>query len=685
MSNLLTNNRHDLKLSINLDDYWDFYIHKGSNLCNLNNNSYEECMNSYIDLTDKECLFDNFVKSKDGYIYDESVVRKKYLENIGLCGVDNGIIQFRKDRITNEEFIKLFTKSKLELEDERLKLFEISGNTLQYEYELSYDEEGAKLNGGFFQGFFMTNCDEYKILPDKIEDSWHYEVILKKENFEEISGNTLNKKHPNNTGFFLYIGTRAENKWIFEYDKNFSGYCGSYINTNDKDDYLYEDSYSREYKDYINQLKYIQDEIVHPYVIDGYFTEIKNEEPIRHLSFIYDDYFSLKDYECCNTKKINNGCSCNTPSYATLNDESFCKPLKYNNCSVDGIVKVNSCNNISDECIDYLNYNECCCNKQIKKECSGKGCCKIPLYFFRHDYYEEPYVFFPINKVYDSDNECQINLSGEYFANDAFDLNKESCITDCEYIKEDIDISNFIAETSEGLRINLNEYVIKTDNKFLLFDRTKNGFTTSNWAEGTEAYFTFTKRKFKENLFLLMNRTKTGYTVNNIDEYVNNNSTIYDYRTDLYYNALGFRITEDGRIGYRYLIHNCDTDDVDIVEYYSKPLIKNDVWYRINVKLKRYSNDMRIFIYIDGDLVLCSKYLPILNLRKLNEDDTKQESVPYNISLGGGTQGLCDVIFLNYMNVIDKILPLEKYFGGTFIGHIKSFKFFSCSIEKIFL
>ena len=65
----------------------------------------------------------------------------------------------------------------------------------------------------------------------------------------------------------------------------------------------------------------------------------------------------------------------------------------------------------------------------------------------------------------------------------------------------------------------------------------------------------------------------------------------------------------------------------------------------------------------------------------MSEVYDKQESVPYNISLGGGTQGLADTVNLNFMDYTIYQLPLEKYFGGTFIGDIKLFKFWSCPMN----
>ena len=53
--------------------------------------------------------------------------------------------------------------------------------------------------------------------------------------------------------------------------------------------------------------------------------------------------------------------------------------------------------------------------------------------------------------------------------------------------------------------------------------------------------------------------------------------------------------------------------------------------------------------------------------------------MPYNISLGGGTQGLCDVIYEDFDNIPEYVLFLEKEFGGSFKGYFKSFKFYACS------
>lgn len=85
---------------------------------------------------------------------------------------------------------------------------------------------------------------------------------------------------------------------------------------------------------------------------------------------------------------------------------------------------------------------------------------------------------------------------------------------------------------------------------------------------------------------------------------------------------------------------------------------------------------MRIYIYINDYLKFISKELPILDLRRLAEINEKQEGVPFNISIGGGTMGLCDSITWNYNNPFKYVLPLEENYAGTFIGDIKTFKMY---------
>ena len=129
-------------------------------------------------------------------------------------------------------------------------------------------------------------------------------------------------------------------------------------------------------------------------------------------------------------------------------------------------------------------------------------------------------------------------------------------------------------------------------------------------------------------------------------------------------------------------------------------VIKDDEWYTISIKIvpnrprdiknplcdnltTSASDEMTIYIYVNGLLKLKSDSLPILNLKALNDLSDKQQGVPFSLSLGGGTQGLCDVINLNYRETPKYILPLENEFCGSFIGYIQKFRFYSCPLNFI--
>jgi hypothetical protein len=179
-----------------------------------------------------------------------------------------------------------------------------------------------------------------------------------------------------------------------------------------------------------------------------------------------------------------------------------------------------------------------------------------------------------------------------------------------------------------------------------------------------------------------MHRGENGYTAINppLNREVSYN---YDILKDIIDNAFALQIKENGSVGYKYLIKDCEKEEkYDIVEEFSYPnIITNNEWNVITVRIKPLENNlnkMRLLVYVNGKLVLASKELPMLNLRKLNDEYSKQETVPYNISLGGGTQGLIDVIYENYTEIPNEILYLERYFAGSFIGLFKSFKFYTC-------
>lgn len=305
--------------------------------------------------------------------------------------------------------------------------------------------------------------------------------------------------------------------------------------------------------------------------------------------------------------------------------------------------------------------------------------------YYRHDkdkmnQYKEEYCEFLVHET--QDTKC-----GDYALDDAYwtDGNAEG---DCN----DFDTSDGIPVGEQGY------FEMETDNKFVFFNCTPTGFTTHNWVEGTTVLLTGVHRP-NINLFPLMNCTPTGYTVHTYQQLLEDygteeNGAYYNILDDLRGNAIAFRVREDGSLGYKMAVTNCDLEDkYEAIEAYSKPnIIPYDEWVNITVQFvvvpevdkceakRRKNRVMRLYFYVNGALVFISKELPIPNFRALDDAYQKQEGVPYNISLGGGTQGLAEVIYPDY-GTLHYLLPMERDFGGTFLGDIKSFRFFDCPLN----
>jgi hypothetical protein len=127
----------------------------------------------------------------------------------------------------------------------------------------------------------------------------------------------------------------------------------------------------------------------------------------------------------------------------------------------------------------------------------------------------------------------------------------------------------------------------------------------------------------------------------------------------LKYNALAFRITEEGRIGYRYLatsgtcVDRLYQEDFVIREKYSEEAELFDTQYHlVTIKFQNYEHfectpNRQTFgvlsIYVDGFLKLREYDFPNIVPYAFEDLATKQYGVPFNISVGGGTQGLLEM------------------------------------------
>jgi hypothetical protein len=146
--NIKHNNVRGLNLKLRNDKYYDFMLYKGECVSTVNNN----CI-----ITDIEPYNMSDGKVMSNIEWEGAINDGVTLKNIGLTGVDNGLIKFRRDKISNAEFLKIFTKSEYTVDSsKRFYMSPVSGNTNQYKYfyEVKDDEGGyVSLNGGFLQGF----------------------------------------------------------------------------------------------------------------------------------------------------------------------------------------------------------------------------------------------------------------------------------------------------------------------------------------------------------------------------------------------------------------------------------------------------------------------------------------------------------------------------------------------------
>ena len=227
-----------------------------------------------------------------------------------------------------------------------------------------------------------------------------------------------------------------------------------------------------------------------------------------------------------------------------------------------------------------------------------------------------------------------------------------------------------------------------------------------------------------------------------------------DKNADIINNALGFRIKDDGSIGYRSLgvsgvcsavtsttvanccdscncICNCQLCDtyyatefvggcgswcencgskicqktgttvqekyvtgVTINEEYSEPgIIPTDEWFQLAIRFCAYESyelekiknvprrKGRLDFFVNGYLKYSIEDFDEFLFKDLFEYREKQEGVPFNYSLGGGTQGLIETNTIGGPDVKDENLIIQENFAGTFIGDISRFRLYECCLD----
>lgn len=568
MANIKNNNSRKIDCRLYNDMYMDFMLSKDEGMYVP---SIDNCLPIKINFNVNNC---KPVVAETAW--NKAVTSNDVLENIGYTAVDNGLITYDKDRIGNDEFLDLFVNSSLDLStyNDKFYMNPVSANTQVLSYPIECHDGFTALKGGFYQGFFKIDGSKYQTLPHKIDDEWRFDVTLRPKQYE-TSSNILNKRNPENSGIFFYIGTRAENKFWELYKQSVQM---SDLKVDDISDY--NTDYNFHESDVVNS-QYVNDE-AHP--------EYRDE---------------------------NYGYSCN-------------------------------CDDYFDDGFDPYGETD-----------GNNGACEYTAYF--DDDYTGP------GTVCDcSDNDMVI---------------------DDEYIMEQISLESVELTDTKGFSLEeTGFYEIETDNKFIIFNQTKDGYNTKTWKDEFKYIITGQTVAPNINYYPYLNQTKTGYTKDNISQLIQEHSYAYNVFKDITNNAFALKLNENGSISYRYLIADCDSENgFSVQEETTKPnLVKNDEWSTIAIKfVKLNDKSMKLYLYVNNQLKLVSKELPLLNLRRLDDLSTRQEAVPYTISIGGGTLGLSERIFLDYYNITDYKLPLETNFAGTFIGDIKEMTFNDCYVPYI--
>ena len=237
----------------------------------------------------------------------------------------------------------------------------------------------------------------------------------------------------------------------------------------------------------------------------------------------------------------------------------------------------------------------------------------------------------------------------------------------------------------------------RSENKFWDVFSGETGYTTSSGVDLSPPSVTATT--LNDNSFIVYNGSNltSGGTFTGITETVTRER---DRDKDIVENALGFRIKDDGSIGYRYLTVSGECSGTtyitgtSVVEEYSEAgVILTDYWSHVVVRFTAYNTitdcDLinegrrkgRLDIFVNGYLKYTKEDFDEFLFKDLNEHREKQQGVPFNYSFGGGTQGLIETRTIDGPDVKDDDLIIEENFAGSFNGYVSMFNMYGCSLD----
>ena len=237
----------------------------------------------------------------------------------------------------------------------------------------------------------------------------------------------------------------------------------------------------------------------------------------------------------------------------------------------------------------------------------------------------------------------------------------------------------------------------RSENKFWDVFSGETGYTTSSGVDLSPPSVTATT--LNDNPFLVYNGSNltSACTFTGISETITRER---DRDADIVENALGFRIKSDGSIGYRYLTISgeCSGDTyvtgTSIVEDYSdEGVVLEDYWSHVAIRFTAYNTITdcalinegrrkgRLDVYVNGYLKYTKEDFDEFLFKELNEHREKQQGVPFNYSLGGGTQGLIETRTIDGPDTKDENLVIQENFAGTFKGYVSMFNMYGCSLD----
>lgn len=256
--NIKNNSTRSIDARLYNDEYFDYMLYRGE-VVGIDYNVNDNLIADFSELDINDGILYSTVR------WSDAINNGVLLEDIGFTGIDNGLIHFEKDKISNIDFLRILTGSTYEIKsgDTRLFLTPITGNTQNFSYPMFLEENSERyisFKGGFYQGFYKLFGFDYQVLPNGPDFEWNMAFVLRPRSDYEIEVDTVNHIHPENKGIFFYMGTRAENKFLNFY-KNDSGVTDEMkVESIENDGYLDSTSCDEELGEIIS----IQNHIVQP-------------------------------------------------------------------------------------------------------------------------------------------------------------------------------------------------------------------------------------------------------------------------------------------------------------------------------------------------------------------------------------------------------------------------------------